>query len=395
MTNKTQTATLKIADIKKMRRQLFGFYDAHGRTLPWRIRPEDRVRGMVADPYEIWLSEIMCQQTSVVSAAPYWKKFLQKWPRAEDLARAERDDVLAAWAGLGYYARARNLHKCANVVLEKHSGKFPQSEAQLLTLPGIGAYTAAAMAAICWGEATNVVDGNVERVISRIFAVTTPMPAAKKEIRALAKPLADPKRSGDYAQGLMDLGAHVCTPKNPKCGECPWSKYCVAYAQNDQETYPIKVKKGARPVRFGAVFYLEHEGQIFLRQRPEDGLLGGMIELPTTQWQTIKLAKKIERDLKAHRNVSRETLKNQILPISWPEGSEENWIAAAPTARNWQKNPRVVEHVFTHFTLYLQIYCAEGAHGLATSDHGFWHDVSVLDDLALSSLMRKAIEYGS
>jgi len=310
--------------IQDMRKALLGWYTEEGRTLPWRIRPKDRAADIAADPYRIWLSEIMCQQTTTTAAAAYWHKFLEKWPCVQDLAAAPRDDIMAAWAGLGYYARARNLHKCALVVCTQHGGVFPDSEAGLLKLPGVGPYSAAAIAAICFTEATNVVDGNVERVISRIFRVQEKLPKAKPEIRRLAATLADPLRPGDYAQGLMDLGAHICKPKNPKCSACPWQGQCAAYDVGDMTAFPKRKSKPVRPVRYGAVFYVEKDGQIWLRQRPDKGLLGGMLELPGTDWSVDK-----------------------------PE--REIWLAQAPVQSNWRRTGGEVKHVFTHFTLYLTV----------------------------------------
>ena len=342
-------------EITKLRRTLLAHYDQYGRSLPWRIRPHEREQGEVAEPYKIWLSEIMCQQTSVTAAAPYWHKFLKAWPRVEDLATAPRDDVLTAWAGLGYYARARNLHKCANVVTEELGGVFPQDEAGLLKLPGIGPYSAAAIASICYGEPTNVVDGNVERVISRLRLVETPLPKGKAEIRKAAAKIADPKRPGDYGQALMDLGSQVCKPRNPKCDACPWSFACAAHKAGVTEDYPKKLKKQKRPIRYGAVFYLENMGQILLQQRPDKGLLGGMMELPGTEWVDKKQ------------------------PI-------ETLLAQAPTPRNWQICSQEVTHVFTHFTLHLKVFVAQGE-----SDEGVWASIDELDRYALPSLMRKAI----
>lgn len=331
-------------------------YDQFGRSLPWRILPREREQGAIAEPYRIWLSEIMCQQTSVTAAAPYWHKFLQMWPTVIDLATAPRDEVLTAWAGLGYYARARNLHKCANMVANEWGGVFPTNETDLLKLPGIGPYSAAAIASICYGEPTNVVDGNVERVISRLRMVQTPLPAGKVEIRTQAAKIADSKRPGDYGQALMDLGSQICKPKNPKCDICPWKFACAAHKADEAESYPKKQKKQKRPSRYGAVFYLENEGKILLRQRPDAGLLGGMMELPGTDW----------------------TDKKQ---------SAEILMAQAPTSRNWQMCSPEVTHVFTHFTLNLVVFVAQGA----VRGKGVWADIQELNNYALPSLMRKAI----
>ena len=316
-------------EITKLRRTLLAHYDQYGRSLPWRIRPREREQGEVAEPYKIWLSEIMCQQTSVTAAAPYWYKFLEMWPRVEDLANAPRDQVLTAWAGLGYYARARNLHKCANVIVNELGGVFPQNEAGLLKLPGIGPYSAAAIASICYGESTNVVDGNVERVISRLRMVEMPMPKSKNEIRKASAKIADTKRPGDYGQALMDLGSQICKPRNPKCDICPWSFACAAHKAGVAENYPRKLKKQKRPVRYGAVFYLENMGQILLRQRPDKGLLGGMMELPGTEWLDRKQA-------------------------------VETLLVQGPAPRNWQMCAQEVTHVFTPFYLAFKGICSAG-----------------------------------
>lgn len=348
--------TARGQEIRRLRKSLLAHYDTHGRTLPWRIRPEDRTAGIVADPYKVWLSEIMCQQTTVTAVTPYWYKFLDKWPRVEDLASAPRDEVLTAWAGLGYYARARNLHKCAGMVVEEFGGVFPNTESGLLKLPGVGPYTAATIASICFGEATNVVDGNVERVISRLRMVQAPLPKGRAEIRALAGEIADPKRAGDYGQALMDLGSRTCKPKNPKCGECPWEFACLATKAGVAEDYPKKIKKQPRPVRYGAVFYLENEGATLLRQRPDKGLLGGMMELPGTEW----------------------TGERQAVDVL---------LAQAPALHNWEKCEKEVKHVFTHFTLHITVFTAQtGVRG-----EGVWAGLDALDDYALPSLMRKAI----
>lgn len=347
-------------DISHMRSALLNWYDQEGRALPWRIRPEDRRAGAKPEPYAVWLSEIMCQQTTTRAVIPYWEKFLALWPRIEDLARVPREDVLTAWAGLGYYARARNLHKCAQYVVEHLDGCFPCSEAELLKLPGIGPYTAAAIAAICWQAPTNVVDGNVERVISRLHALETPLPKAKPEIKELAGALACPSRPADYAQAIMDLGAVICRPKSPQCTACPWAFACKARAADNPVLYPKRQAKQKRPVKYGAVFYLENQGHIYLRTRPDKGLLGAMAELPGTPWQ------------------------NTPLPVS-------DALAFAPSRRNWQKARDSVRHIFTHFELYLDVFCA---HGQAESTDGFWVALDKRDTAPLPSVMSKAITIG-
>ena len=340
--------------IPRLRSELLDWYDRSGRQLPWRVRPEDRAKGLRPDPYAVWLSEIMLQQTTVPHATPYWLKFLERWPAINDLAAASLDDVLAMWAGLGYYARGRNLHKCAITIRDRFGGRFPSTERELLTLPGIGPYTAATMAAICFGEATNIVDGNVERVIARLYAESAPLPKSKKILARLAAPIADPERPGDYGQALMDLGATVCTPKRPDCENCIWAFACQAFKDGNPTDYPVKTKKD-RPVKFGAVFALSHKGQILLRRRPEDGLLGGMLELPGTSWETT-------------------------LP-SDPTG-------AAPAARNWEKCEGQVKHVFTHFELRLDVYQAQIQND---RPKGIWAGLDELENLAVPTLTKKAI----
>lgn len=336
-----------------MRAALLSHYDTSGRTLPWRIRPVDRARGVIADPYAVWLSEIMLQQTTVAHGTPYWHKFLSAFPSVTDLANAERDTVLAMWAGLGYYARARNLHKCAQIIRDEHDGVFPRSEKELLKLPGIGAYTAATMAAICFGEATNIVDGNVERVISRIFRVQEPLPKGRKEIRAKAATLIGPNRPGDYGQALMDLGSNVCTPRTPDCGACPWETYCDAHAKGDQTDYPKKLKKEKLPIRYGAVFVLICGDEVLLERRPDKGLLGGMMGFPGTEWG--------ERP--------------------------DDPLSSAPMVRNWEKVDGEVRHVFTHFDLRLEVYRAEVS-GKPEAE-GEWAELAKIKQYALPTVMTK------
>lgn len=310
----------------QMQRELLAWYDREGRTLPWRIRPEERAAGKTADPYAVWLSEIMLQQTTVPHGTPYWRKFLDAFPTVIDLANAERETVLSMWAGLGYYARARNLHKCAQIVRDEHGGEFPKTEKGLLKLPGIGPYTAATMAAICFDEPTNIVDGNVERVISRIFRVEEPLPKGRKELRERAEELASPKRPGDYGQALMDLGATVCTPRSPSCLLCPWQNHCAAYVVGDQTDYPKKLAKTKQPIRYGAVFVAKDGEAVLIETRPDKGLLGGMIGLPGTDWLST--------------------------PIDAP-------LCAAPLKAKWGEIEGEVKHVFTHFELRLTVFVAD------------------------------------
>ena len=258
---------------------LLAWYDRHQRRLPWRALP-----GQASDPYRVWLSEIMLQQTTVKAVGPYFEKFTARWPTVAALGSASLDDVLRMWAGLGYYSRARNLHACAVTVLREHGGAFPDSEDGLRALPGIGPYTAAAIAAIAFGRQTMPVDGNIERVVSRLFAVEDPLPKAKPRIQALATTLLGASRGGDSAQALMDLGATICTPKKPACALCPLNDNCAARARGDQETFPRKAPKKTGTLRRGAGFVVTRGGELLVRTRAEKGLLGGMTEVPTSEW---------------------------------------------------------------------------------------------------------------
>ncbi len=342
---------------------LLAWYDRERRHLPWRADP-----GARQDPYKVWLSEIMLQQTTVKAVLPRYQLFLRRWPDVESLARAELGEVLAAWAGLGYYARARNLHECARVVVAQHGGEFPATEAELRKLPGVGGYTAAAIAAIAFGERATPVDGNIERVVARLFAVTTPLPAAKPEIRPLAESLTPDERAGDFAQAMMDLGALICTPRRPACGLCPVRPDCRAYAEGLAEVLPYREEKAERPVRRGIAFVaLRADGAVLLRQRPLRGLLGGMLETPSTPWgDTAPPAKTI----RAH----------------------------APIEAAWRKVSGLVEHTFTHFHLELTVYRAEVAldaelKQAAEPERCQWLTLRELAGAALPSLMRKVISH--
>ena len=298
---------------------LLDWYDASRRDLAWRRD--------APDPYRVWLSEVMLQQTTVPHATPYFLQFTTRWPTVRDLAAAPDADVMAAWAGLGYYARARNLLACARAVASEHGGVFPDTEAGLRALPGVGAYTAAAVAAIAFGREANVVDGNVERVMARLFAVETPLPAAKPELARLAGELVTEERPGDYAQALMDLGATICRPKSPLCLVCPVQTFCAAFRTGAPETYPRKAAKAERPRRYGAAYVLRRGNEIAVVRRPARGLLGGMLGLPTTDWGPA--------------------------PLSDAEA------IAAPVKAAWRKVGEI-EHIFTHFALTLSVYEATG-----------------------------------
>ncbi len=336
---------------------LLDWYDRSGRSLPWRIRPEDRRRGAVADPYAIWLSEIMLQQTTVPHATPYWFRFLELWPRVEDLAAAPRDDVMREWAGLGYYARARNLHACARHVASELGGRFPETLDGLKALPGVGEYTANAILAAAFDQPANVVDGNVERVITRLYRVETPMPKAKPEIRRLAGDIASIDRPCDYAQAIMDLGATVCTPRNPDCPACPWQTACAAHQVGDMTRFPVKAPKRSKPVRTGTAWLVRGENGIWLRQRPDEGLLGGMMEVPSSEWV------------------------EQAEPVIPP--FEADWADRGE-----------VRHVFTHFELRLTVREA-AAHAGWRPNEGIWADDAALEQAALPSVMRKVLATAS
>jgi A/G-specific adenine glycosylase len=306
-------------DVSALRAALLEWYDAGSRDLPWRVR------GGGPDPYAVWLSEVMLQQTTVPHATPYWLAFLRRWPTVSDLATADDAEVMSAWAGLGYYARARNLLACARAVAGDHGGVFPDTEEGLRALPGVGPYTAAAVAAIAFDHFAHVVDGNVERVVSRLFRIATPLPGAKPEMRARAAELTDPTRPGDWAQAMMDLGAMVCRPKAPLCDRCPVAAGCEARAAGEVEAYPVKAPKAVRPRRYGAAYVLRRGDEVALVRRPPKGLLGGMLGLPTTDWS----------------------------------GARPDAPAEAPVKAHWCRVGEI-EHVFTHFSLTLEVWAAEG-----------------------------------
>jgi A/G-specific adenine glycosylase len=334
--------------------QLLRWYDIHARVLPWRAP-----RGAVPDPYKVWLSEIMLQQTTVAAVKDYFIKFVSRWPTINDLARAETDDVMRAWAGLGYYARARNLHACAKHVAFELGGVFPQTIDALLQLPGVGPYTAGAIAAIAFDQPHAAVDGNVERVLSRLHAIETPLPDSKPEIRNYAEALVPQQRAGDFAQALMDLGATICTPKSPACVLCPWSSTCRGRATGIADTLPRKRPKQAVPTRKGyAYLALRKDGAVLLRLRPDKGLLGGMMEVPGSEWKAT-------------------------LPRS----------ADAPFEAKWRKLSGIVEHTFTHFHLEVTVMKADDVTQHVEPPFK-WVSREIVDDEALPSVMRKILAHG-
>lgn len=341
--------------------RLLAWYDRHRRRLPWRAEP-----GAATDPYRVWLSEVMLQQTTVAAAGPYFESFTRRWPTVQDLAAADLDDVLHAWQGLGYYARARNLHRCAQTVAQESGGRFPESEEALRKLPGVGAYTAAAIAAIAFGRRAVVVDGNVERVMARLFAAEEPLPGAKKALYDLAARLTPERRPGDYAQAVMDLGATICTPRGPKCMLCPWADSCAG--REVAQTLPRRSARPERPTRRGVAFWITRpDGAVLLRRRPEKGLLGGMIEIPSTAWR--------EGDM--------------------PSPAAARKDAPLP-ALDWRLLPGTVQHTFTHF--HLEIAVLAGGVGRAAGQGAVWSHPDDFGERALPTVMKKiarhALRYG-
>lgn len=343
--------------------RLLAWYDRHARRLPWRVAPADAKAGEIADPYRVWLSEIMLQQTTVAAVKGYFEVFTTRWPSVGALAAADEADVMKAWAGLGYYSRARNLKACAETVARDLGGRFPEDEEALRRLPGVGPYTAAAIAAIAFDRPATVVDGNVERVVARLFAIEEAMPAAKPDLRRLAATLTPTTRPGDFAQGMMDLGATVCTPKRPACALCPWNDGCAARASGSPEVYPRRAAKAARPTREGVAFVaVRADGAVLLRRRPPKGLLGGMSEPPGTVWR----------------------------PLGEAAASAE----APPLAASWRRMPVVVEHTFTHFHLRLEVRRADVAAATAAPSGHWWSAPSEIAGEALPTVFRKAIAAG-
>jgi len=334
--------------------QLLDWYDTNRRVLPWRTN--------TPDPYHVWLSEIMLQQTTVATVIPYFGNFMALWPKVEDLAHSDLDRILHAWQGLGYYARARNLHKCAKVVTDQLGGQFPDSEAELLKLPGIGPYTAGAIAAIAFNRPSTPVDGNIERVISRLHTLDKPTKTIKPRIAELSGEMMPHERPGDFVQAMMDLGATVCRPKSVNCPSCPWTEGCQACANGTWEQFPVKMPKKPKPIRHGIGFWLvRDDGAIYLRRRPEKGLLGGMTEIPSTDWR------------------------------------EQPWTPAeivdfAPTQSEWREVPGEITHTFTHFHLHLSLVV--GAAKPNDLGNGIWCLPDQFPDHALPTVIKKLVRHG-
>lgn len=340
-------------EINNFRKKVLSWYDRHRRAMPWRV-----AKGQKPEPYHVWMSEIMLQQTTVVTVGPYFQKFIERWPTVHDLAKAKRDDVMHEWAGLGYYARARNLHKCAQVVSQDHDGQFPDDQEELKKLPGIGDYTGAAITSIAFDKPANVVDGNIERIMARIHALTEPMPDSKKKLKELAGELADKRkdRPGDYAQALMDLGATICTPKSPKCVLCPIIDMCDGRKKGIAEELPAKKPKGKKPQKHGQVFWISNDNdEVLFVRRDEKEMLGGMLGLPTTKW--IKTSEK------------------------------------QSSKKGYKKTKLAVFHSFTHFDLKLDIYMAKHENGAIPPEKDpIWVASSKIGELGLPTLFSKVVK---
>ena len=335
--------------------ELLRWYDSHARALPWRVPPAERMAGLHPDPYRVWLSEVMLQQTTVAAVKAYFDRFTTLWPTVADLAAAPDAQVMGEWAGLGYYARARNLLKCARVVAEDHGGQFPDTRAGLMALPGIGPYTAAAIAAIAFDRSEVVVDGNVERVMARLHDIHTPLPKAKAELTEAAAALTPEARPGDYAQAVMDLGATICTPKSPACGICPWMAACAARRAGTAADLPRKTPKKPKPTRLGYAYVVRRsDGAWLLEERPDSGLLGGMLGWPGSEWGDAP-------------------------------------APAPPMNADWHMIDAEARHTFTHFHLRLRILVAEVPHD-TPPDRGAFHPHHSFRPAHLPTVMRKVFD---
>jgi A/G-specific adenine glycosylase len=343
-----QHSDQKTGDIAAL---LLAHYAVHARDLLWRKRPG---QGR-PDPYHVWLSEIMLQQTTVMAVMPYFARFTDRWKNFEELAACDDADLMAAWAGLGYYARARNLLKCARTVVSEHGGELPQSEDALKKLPGIGPYTAAAIAAIAFGQRAVVVDANIERVVSRLFALSTPLPQAKPEIAALMDRITPADRAGDFAQAMMDLGAGICSVKAPACDRCPLADACQARNDGNPVAYPVKQPKKARPVRKGTAYWIRRGDKVWLVRRKDSGMLAAMRALPDDGWS-----------------------------------ARSDGDGRPPCPADWRPLPSGIAHIFSHFSLELQVAVTAWPHGPNPPLEGEWWDVNSLDKAGLPTLFIKA-----
>lgn len=354
--NSTEPAKSK--DMPSFAHRLLDWYDIHAREMPWRIPPHDHAQGVRADPYHVWLSEVMLQQTQVATVKDYFLKFTQKWPTIFNLAASDEEDVLKAWAGLGYYSRARNLKKCADLIVSDYQGKFPQSFEGLKKLPGIGDYTASAIASIAFDQPVPVLDGNVERVMSRHNRIEDYFPEAKTETKLMLGEILDQDRPGEFAQATMDLGATICTPKRPACSLCPINQDCLGYKHGDADLFPYKKPKAEKPTRKGAAFVIQSKNdEIFLCKRPDNGLLAGMTQVPTNAWNS-------------RQDASIDT-------------------SEAPINADWKK-AGIAKHTFTHFHLELTVWQTSDI--TEPPENGWFCKISQLSEEALPTIMRKVIE---
>lgn len=345
---------------KPFAQRILEWYRVNARAMPWRIPPDEHEEGVRPDPYHVWLSEVMLQQTQVATVQDYFLKFIRTWPRVHDLAAANLEDVLRAWAGLGYYSRARNLKKCGDTLVAEYQGKFPETVDELKQLPGIGDYTASAIASIAFDQPVPVLDGNIERVMARHQKIETEFPKAKAETKALLETILDQEKPGEFAQAMMDLGATICTPKNPTCALCPINEDCKAFKNGDAELYPKKQPKAEKPTRKGAAFVIVNSsGQVFLCKRGDSGLLAGMTQVPTTEWTARQ------------------------------DGSIGS--QSAPVKADW-KSRGSIRHTFTHFYLVLEVWAAEEVSDVPIK--GWWCEVAALAEEALPTVMRKVLEAG-
>ncbi|WP_373491559.1 A/G-specific adenine glycosylase [Parasphingorhabdus sp.] len=342
------------ARARKISANIGAHYVDKARKLPWRIPPG----GNLPDPYHVWLSEIMLQQTTVGAVKAYFEKFTRRWPTVQSLAHAREADVLAAWAGLGYYARARNLHKCAVQITEQMGGIFPRKESELLKLPGVGSYTAAAITAIAFGERAVVVDANIERLVARLFAIDTPLPKGKAEIRTAMDAITPKKGAGDFAQACMDIGATICTSKNPKCPICPVQKQCAAFAAGTMEYFPVKPPKKAKPLRRARFFWIERHDRILLATRPPRGMLGGMRSLPDD---------------------------------GWAAGNDGH--ARPPIAGRWMVHDNILQHSFTHFSLAVDLAVYQDEKIATDRDSDIWWPLDNIAEAGLPTLYAKAVQW--
>jgi len=382
--------------------RLLAWYDAHARSLPWRNPPGTPAPAA----YAVWLSEVMLQQTGTATVAPYFARFLARWPTVAALAAADEAEVLREWAGLGYYARARNLIACARAVA---ADGWPDTEAGLRTLPGVGAYTAAAVAAIAFGRRAVVVDGNVERVVARLFAVETPLPAAKRALYSRTDRLTPDTRAGDFAQAMMDLGATVCTPRAPKCGACPLAGGCAARAGGDPARFPVKTARAPKPVRVGTAWWIEIDGHVLLERRPAKGLLGGMLGLPGTAWTPLPPAGGAGGKESAHAPTRHPRESGDPSPDALEMGprfrGDDRWVAETAQIHGRAMGPRFrgddgedcvvgsitlppLRHVFTHFELRLTVAIATPT--TRPDLPGVWHPVDRLAEAGLPTLYARA-----